>query len=108
MNFNDYQLATQHTAIYPKDDGLYYVTMGLTSEAGEVAGKVKKSLRDEGGVITPQRRESILSELGDVLWYCARIAEELDADLDEVAELNIMKLADRKERGAISGDGDKR
>lgn len=108
MKFSDYQKATEETAVYPAEGALYYVTMGLTSEAGEVAGKVKKSLRDDNGIISYERREAIIAELGDVLWYCARIAEELDASLDDVAQLNIDKLLKRKNIGTISGDGDNR
>lgn len=111
MNFNDYQNATDKTAIYPKGrehGSLYYVTMGLTSEAGEVAGKVKKALRDEQGLIDEKRAEAIAAEVGDVLWYCARIATEIGYELDEIAEGNIRKLTSRLESGTLKGDGDNR
>lgn len=111
MNFSEYQLATDATAIYPKgreNGSLYYVTMGLTSEAGEVAGKVKKSLRDHDGLIDEERAEAIASELGDVLWYCARIASEIGYNLGEVAEGNLTKLNNRKSSGTLKGDGDNR
>lgn len=111
MNFNEYQLLTDQTAIYPQgreNGALYYVTMGLTSEAGEVAGKVKKALRDEGGLIDDSRAEAIALELGDVLWYCARIATEIGYNLSDVAEGNIRKLTQRKSSGTLGGDGDHR
>lgn len=111
MNFNEYQLLTDQTAIYPKgreNGALYYVTMGLASEAGEVAGKVKKALRDENGIIDEGRAEAIVSELGDVLWYCARIATEIGYNLSDVAEGNIRKLSNRKSSGTLKGDGDDR
>jgi len=111
MNFLEYQLATDSTAIYPKgreNGSLYYVTMGLTSEAGEVAGKVKKALRDEQGLIDEKRAEAIAAEVGDVLWYCARIATEIGYDLNKIAEGNISKLTTRKESGTLKGDGDNR
>lgn len=111
MNFNEYQLLTDETAIYPKgreNGALYYVTMGLASEAGEVAGKVKKALRDEGGLIDEARAQAIAAELGDVLWYCARIATEIGYNLGDVAEGNIAKLQKRKDSGTLQGDGDQR
>lgn len=111
MNFNEYQLLTDSTAIYPQgreNGALYYVTMGLTSEAGEVAGKVKKALRDEQGLISEERAEAIAAEVGDVLWYCARIATEIGFNLGDIAEGNIRKLANRKSAGTIGGDGDNR
>lgn len=111
MNFNEYQLLTDQTAIYPQgreNGALYYVTMGLASEAGEVAGKVKKALRDEGGLINEERAQAIAAELGDVLWYCARIATEIGYNLSDVAEGNIAKLQKRKDSGTLKGDGDQR
>lgn len=108
MDFSVYQSATATTAIYPAEGALYYVTMGLTSEAGEVAGKVKKALRDENGHISEERRQAILDEVGDVLWYCARIADELGMDLNVVAKNNLDKLLGRKNAGTLQGDGDKR
>jgi NTP pyrophosphatase (non-canonical NTP hydrolase) len=108
MDFSVYQSATNVTAIYPAEGALYYVTMGLASESGEVAGKVKKALRDDNGVISDERRKAILDEVGDVLWYCARIAEELGVDLNDVAKGNLEKLMRRKTAGKIGGDGDDR
>lgn len=108
MDFSIYQAATATTAIYSDDVAINYTTMGLCSEAGEVAGKVKKAIRDADGEITMERRIEILDELGDVLWYAARLAAALGADLNDVAKYNLDKLSDRKQRGVISGDGDKR
>lgn len=108
MDFSIYQAATASTAIYPKEVALTYTALGLTSEAGEVAGKVKKAIRDNGGVVTDERKTEISDELGDVLWYVARLAAALEIDLNEVARLNLVKLNSRKERNVISGDGDKR
>jgi NTP pyrophosphatase (non-canonical NTP hydrolase) len=109
MDFSVYQSASNATAQYPSGrEGLYYLTLGLASEAGEVAGKVKKAIRDEQGYLSDERMQQIGYELGDVLWYCAQIAEYLGMDLNDVARNNIAKLAARKAAGSISGDGDHR
>lgn len=106
MNFNDYQHRTSSTAIYPEEKALEYLALGLCSEAGEVAGKLKKIIRDYGSNMTEEKRFELASELGDVLWYVSQLALELNVTLDVVAHENIAKLADRKERGAIGGSGD--
>ena len=85
MEMNSYQDAARKTAAYP-DVGRnpIYPTLGLTGEAGEVADKVKKVIRDREGVFDADTREAIKLELGDVLWYVAQLASELGYDLDEV------------------------
>lgn len=108
MTFNDYQKESRATAIYPPEQGLAYVSLGLTAESGEVANKVKKIIRDDDGKMTPERAESIAHELGDVLWYAAQIATELGVDLDTVAQQNLDKLKSRMDRGLLKGDGDSR
>lgn len=90
------------------DHAIIYPTLGLTNEAGEVAGKVKKIFRDKGGVISAEDRAAIKSELGDVLWYLAQICTDLDLSLQEVAEHNLRKLARRQQAGTLQGDGDHR
>jgi len=109
MNFNDYQNKSRKTAKYPNiGHAVIYPTLGLVNEAGEVAGKIKKVFRDKEGEINDETREALKAELGDVLWYLAQIATELDLSLDDIAEANIAKLYDRLERGKIRGDGDNR
>jgi len=109
MNFTDYQTKSRKTARYPAiGHGVIYPTLGLTNEAGEVAGKIKKIFRDKGGVIGQAEREALMSELGDVLWYLAQVCTELEISLEEVAEANIEKLYSRLERGRIGGEGDDR
>ena len=109
MNFSDYQTHSRRTAKYPAiGHPVIYPTLGLTNEAGEVAGKIKKIFRDKDGLIGKTELEALKSELGDVLWYVAQVCTELDISLDEVAEANIAKLLDRLERGVIKGDGDYR
>lgn len=110
MNMREYQQAAIKTALYPRlpEYGWVYPALGLANEAGEVNGKLKKIIRDHDGVIDEAQRQTISKELGDVLWYIAQLATELDIDLDEVAKANIAKLASRQERGVLGGSGDNR
>lgn len=109
MNFEEYQKKSRVTAIYPNaGENFIYPTLGLAGEAGEVAEKIKKVIRDKNGVMDDETREMIKKELGDVLWYVSQIASELKLPLDDVAKTNIEKLASRLERGKIEGSGDNR
>ena len=108
MDFNSYQNAARKTALYADAYRVTYPALGLASEAGEVAGKVKKVLRDRHGDFSEDQIDAIRDELGDVLWYVATLAADLGIDMDEIASGNIEKLRSRLERGAIQGDGDKR
>jgi len=109
MTFEEYQKKSRKTAKYPDaDSNFIYPTLGLVGEAGEVAEKIKKVLRDDGGEIMPDKKDEIEKELGDVLWYVSQIATELGLELDKVAEKNIEKLYSRLERGKIGGSGDNR
>lgn len=108
MHINDYQDWTISTAIYPESGTgsnleLYYLSLGLASEAGEVAGKVKKIIRDR-----QYNPGAIMSELSDVLWYVARLADSLGLTMEDLATLNHGKLTKRKEAGTLSGNGDTR
>jgi NTP pyrophosphatase (non-canonical NTP hydrolase) len=108
-NFQKYQAESRKTwSRIHTDHAIVYPTLGLTNEAGEVAGKVKKIFRDKGGVISDEDREALKGELGDVLWYLTQICTDLGLSLEEVAEANIAKLFSRMERGQIQGDGDNR
>ena len=108
MDLNDYQQAARRTAIYPEAHRVIYPALGLASEAGEVAGKIKKVLRDQAGDFTRAPLEAIKDELGDVLWYVAVLAGDLGLSLDDIAAANLSKLASREERGRLSGGGDRR
>ena len=109
MDFHDYQTKSRKTAGYPAiGHGVIYPTLGLANEAGEVAGKIKKVFRDKDGQISEETREALKAELGDVLWYIAQVATELNLSLDDIAESNIAKLYSRLERGKIRGEGDNR
>ena len=105
----EYQSRACETAIFPKKQAMEYLTLGLTGESGEIANKVKKFIRD--GATKDEylaKRIEIGYEIGDVLWYCAVLAEELEMNLGHIMEKNLDKLADRHRRGKISGSGDSR
>jgi NTP pyrophosphatase (non-canonical NTP hydrolase) len=109
FSFNEYQRLARRTAVYPRmNDNIIYPTLGLVGEAGEVANKVKKIMRDMDGELTFDMREKLIDELGDVQWYVAMVAHELRADLGLVAARNIRKLAGRASNGTIKGSGDNR
>ena len=111
MNFNEYQEKAITTAVYPKHQALPYLALGLAGEAAEVSNKVKKIIRGDYND-DPEKAEealdAIAAELGDVLWYIAVLAKELDTSLGAVAACNIDKLAARKEQGTLKGSGDER
>ena len=106
LTLNEYQKMALETAIYPMT--IIYPALGLCGEAGEVADKVKKVIRDSGGEFTDERKREIAMELGDVLWYCATLSKDLGYSLEEVAKMNYDKLRSRKERGKIGWNGDNR
>lgn len=115
LELNEYQEYARDTAAYPDKDrlgGLMYCALKLNGEAGEVAEHIGKALRDDAlgqqGYLTHNRRELVIKELGDVLWYVAMLCDEIDVDLETVAKLNLKKLADRKARGVLGGSGDNR
>lgn len=109
MQFNEYQKKSRKTAVYPKiGKNFTFPTLGLVGEAGEVAEKVKKILRDKNGRLTSDDRKEMQKELGDVLWYIANLSSELGLTLDAVAKMNVDKLASRLKRKKIHGSGDNR
>ena len=108
-HFDLYQDKADETAIYPnKGDNLYYPALGLAGEAGEVCEKVKKIMRDKGGVLSEADSLELSKELGDVLWYVSALACEINVGLSTIAEENIDKLSSRQERGSLQGSGDNR
>ena len=109
MELSEYQRRSRATAVYPEaGSNLTYPALGLCGEAGEVAEKVKKAIRDDGGELTPERRAALAAELGDVLWYVAQLASEAGLELDALARENLDKLLSRRERGVLQGSGDSR
>lgn len=111
MNFDNYQAECRLTAIYPQERGVEYTALGLASEAGEVAGKVKKQLRD-GHTWSGEQREEVRQligkEIGDVLWYAAELCSQYGLSLGDVAQGNLDKLRSRAQRNQLRGDGDSR
>jgi NTP pyrophosphatase (non-canonical NTP hydrolase) len=103
MNMNEYQKLAEKTAIYKSTHQILYPALGLAGEAGEVANKVKKMLRD--GTFD---RQAIADEIGDVLWYISALCRDLNVDMNDLAMQNLEKLYGRKARGTLGGNGDKR
>jgi NTP pyrophosphatase (non-canonical NTP hydrolase) len=109
INFKEYQKRSRKTAKYPNvGNDIIYPTLGLNGEAGEVAEKVKKIIRDKKGEVSDEDRREIGKELGDVLWYLSQLATELDFSLEEIAEENIKKIFSRMKRRKLAGSGDNR
>lgn len=109
MQLHDYEQAARATALYPNIKGCaLYPVLGLCGEAGEVAEKVKKVLRDHSGVMSPIHKQEIAKELGDVLWYLTNIALDLGFSLEAIARINIEKLASCQQRDQLHGSGDNR
>lgn len=109
MTFDEYQKESAKTAVYPKlMHGSVYPALGLAGEAGEVAEKIKKLVRDDEGRVTEGKKADIKKELGDVLWYVSQIASEFELGLGGIAAGNISKLQDRQKRGKLKGSGDNR
>lgn len=108
MEFNKYQYDAVSLAIYGQGNAIIYPVLGLTGEAGEVADKIKKVLRDKEGIFDNATKEEIAKELGDVLWYIAALSRDLGYTLEEIAKLNLDKLFSRRERNTLHGNGDNR
>jgi len=113
MNLNEYQKETRKTDLGTGPEHnisptwLYYV-LGLAGETGELIEKIKKHFRDDYGNMTTQREEQIVKEAGDVLWYLARLLDELGMDFDDIAKTNLTKLFKRMKENKLHGDGDDR
>lgn len=113
ITLSSYQAAALMTAQYPDlGNNLIYPALGLAGEAGETVDKIKKLWRNKGVTskkqLSKEDKEELIKELGDVLWYVAALASEMDTDLAVVATRNIEKLQDRQKRGVIKSRGDNR
>ena len=112
LTMNDYQADTAQYAIYKWK--VIYPALALNEEAGEVAGKISKLIRDQGlkfdgtEKLTGHQRAEIIFELGDCLWDIAALARDLGVSLNEVAHMNLEKLSSRAARRTLSGSGDHR
>ncbi len=108
LTLKEYQERAITTKIYPNGLAIPYVTLGLMGEAGEVAEKVKKVIRDNNGEFSDEKKIELGKEIGDVLWYCAALADELGLNISDIAQGNIDKLEKRKLEGKLGGSGDNR
>lgn len=108
MTLDEYQQKAMETAIYPCDNSIAYTVLGLAGETGEIAEKVKKTIRDRQGMFDEAVKLDIAREAGDVLWYLAALAHELGMTLDDIARINLDKLRSRSLRDTLRGNGDNR
>lgn len=115
MSLNNYQYEAGKFAVYPAETGTVYCALKLAGEAGEVAEKIGKMIRDEG--YNPLQSDSemdavaaarLAQELGDVLWYVARLAHHIGYNLNDIAQVNLQKLQSRSDRNVLKGSGDDR
>ena len=102
MNMKEYGQSVEGFIITADNERMIENTLGLVGEAGEVANKVKKIIRDKKTDV------DVAGEIGDVLWYCAMLADYFDVNLGKIMNNNINKLQSRKSRGVLGGSGDKR
>ena len=108
MTLNEYQQKALETAVYPQQYKIIYPALGMNGEAGEVADKVKKIIRDNNGNMSKEKAVEIAKEAGDVLWYIATLAHDIGFTLDEIGQMNYDKLHSRQQRGMLGGSGDNR
>lgn len=115
MQFKDYQKQSIKTDLFTKPTeinllsvGFLEKILGIAGESGELTDKIKKILRDKNGEVSIEDKDDITKELGDILWYVSAVSYYLDIPLEHVAQANIDKLSNRKERGVLKGEGDNR
>lgn len=108
-DFDEYQRKCKQTAIYPNiGKNFIYPTIGLMGEAGEIANKVKKVIRDDKSKLRKEKVKELSSEVGDVMWYVAQLCTELGLKLSDVVKGNVEKLSYRAKENKIKGSGDNR
>ena len=105
MTLNEYQKKALETAVYPQEYKVIYPALGLTGEAGECSDKVKKVIRDNNGEFTLEKKVEIAKEIGDVLWFCATLANDIGFDLETIGQMNYDKLQSRQKRGIADRQG---
>ena len=108
MTLNEDQQKALEIETYPPEYKIIYPALGLTGEAGECSDKVKKVIRDNNGVFTDEKKIEIAKEIGDVLWFCATLANDIGFDLETIGQMNYDKLQSRQKRGMLHGSGDNR
>ena len=110
MNLEEYQEEAEKTAIFPNElpdfveVGQVYTVLGQSGESGEIQEKLKKAIREDDETYI----EDMRAEVGDTLWYLSQVCEEFDWELEDIAQENLEKLSDRRERGKLTGEGDER
>lgn len=108
-DFDEYQGFCKSTAVYPKiGKSFVYPLIGLQGEVGEVSEKIKKLFRDDKGKLSKEKRNEIIKELGDVMWYISQLSTEFGVKFSDVIKGNIEKLSSRQKRNVLHGSGDNR
>lgn len=110
MTLDEYQKQALTTVISSDDEfkDLLHWVLGINGEAGEIAEKIKKIIRDKGGEVTDEDKKEFAKEIGDVLWYLAVFSHHIGVKFDDVAKQNLDKLQSRQQRGVLGGSGDNR
>jgi NTP pyrophosphatase (non-canonical NTP hydrolase) len=103
-SFREYTGFVKSMKVFPEKFAIIYPTLGMMGEAGEVSEKVKKWMRGDREL----DKAELVKEVGDVLWYVTALADDLGYTLEDVALMNIEKLASRRDRGVVKGEGDNR
>lgn len=106
MDIDSFQEFTRSTAIYPKREALQYLLLSLAEESGETCSVLSKAIRDNKGILSPERLEKLLLELGDIFWVASRLADELGVPVSKILDMNKAKLESRQARNKIQGSGD--
>lgn len=106
MNIDDYQQAAAKYDFFEatRDLNSPYLmekVLGFVGEAGEVADRFKKCIRDENNIISDDALRDLKKELGDTLWYLATIARYLNIPMSEIAQGNLNKLQKRLDDGTL-------
>lgn len=104
LAFTTYNDFVKSMKVFPEKYAIVYPALGMIGEAGEVSEKVKKWLRGDREL----DKADLAKEIGDVLWYCTALADDLGYTIEDIAQMNIQKLSDRRDRGVVKGSGDNR
>lgn len=117
MELNEYQKRAMTTCMSTSEN-FSYMFLNLIGEVGELASKVAKHIRKDKAIVvtnklvltdvSDEEKEDLQKELGDILWQLSGTCSIFGWNLNDIAQQNLDKLASRKERHVIDGNGDNR